>query len=107
MGDIELLTQNEAYTIEDDPILDRSQYLRNILETMVGVPGIEPGTSSMSTRRSPAELYALPEDWPGIFHRLNPMNRAASEDQSPPNDVDGRRSTILRMLLQALECDRS
>ena len=26
---------------------------------MVGVPGIEPGTSSMSTRRSPAELYAL------------------------------------------------
>src|SRR3546814_13232052 len=40
---------------------------------MVGVPGIEPGTSSMSTRRSPAELYAL-------FRR----NRRRAGEVAPP-----------------------
>lgn len=32
---------------------------RQVVALMMGPPGIEPGTSSMSRKRSPAELWAL------------------------------------------------
>ncbi len=36
-----------------------NHHLKKDMLCMVGVTGIEPVTSSMSTKRSPAELYAL------------------------------------------------
>lgn len=53
---------------------------------MVGTPGIEPGTSSMSTRRSPAELCPPIQGMANYHHRHGIASVAAESS--------------------ALECDR-
>ncbi len=54
------------------------------LKGMVGVPGIEPGTSSMSTRRSPAELYALTHSGSGPAGGFRGRARSGKCPADPP-----------------------
>ena len=88
------------------------------LKRMVGVPGIEPGTSSMSTRRSPAELYARlsksgleaapplppcnsPGPQPAWRGASGPPAAGIPERSLPAEPPESRRSSTIPRLFQA------